>query len=106
MPERLLDGHYELIEVKAPDKYFLDPDAMAFTVNKDFNGVVSLTKADTPLKGKIELSKLGDMFTSVKTSDSDFGTVNAPSFSKTYMDGATFEVRAAEDIVQIGRAHV
>ena len=93
LPKELAYGDYELHEVKAPTGYFLDNEPVAFTVDGT-EKVITVEKYDTPQKGRISVSKRGDIFKSVTAADNKY----SPVFEESGLIGAEFEVRAAEDI--------
>ena len=107
LPKELAYGDYELHEVKAPTGYFLDDEPVAFTVDGT-EKVITVEKYDTPQKGKISVSKRGDIFKSVTAASSAYEnedgeynetfTTYTPVFEESGLGGAEFEVRAAEDI--------
>jgi len=82
-------------------------------VKKDIeNGTVDtvvVEKTNKPQKGKISVSKTGDVFTNVTMTSSSYTdedgnlvenpTVYTPVFEETGLAGAVFEITAAEDIV-------
>ncbi len=93
LPKELAYGDYELHEVKAPTGYFLDNEPVPFTVDGS-EKVITVEKYDTPQKGRISVSKRGDIFKSVTAADNKY----SPVFEESGLIGAEFEVRAAEDI--------
>lgn len=93
LPKEVAYGDYELHEVKAPTGYFLDNESVAFTVDGS-EKTIEVEKYDTPQKGKISVTKRGDVFKSVTTTGDKF----TPVFEESGLSGAEFEVRAAEDI--------
>jgi len=116
-PESLKYGDYTLIEVQAPVGYVLDSTPVPFTVNADNASeekavnIIRVTKADTAQKGRISVSKHGDIFTSVQAiapaiwadESGEIHTVGTsayyPVFEESGLSGAEFEVIAAEDII-------
>lgn len=93
LPKELAYGDYELHEVKAPTGYFLDNEPVPFTVDGS-EKVITVEKYDTPQKGRISVSKRGDIFKSVTAADDKY----TPVFEGSGLGGAEFEVKAAEDI--------
>ena len=96
LPKELVYGDYELHEVKAPTGYFLDNEPVPFTVDGS-EKVITVEKYDTPQKGRISVSKRGDIFKSVTAADDKY----TPVFEESGLSGAEFEVRAAEDIYTV-----
>lgn len=93
LPKELAYGEYELHEVKAPTGYYLDNETVPFTIDGS-EKVITVEKYDTPQKGKISISKRGEIFKSVTAADDKY----TPVFEESGLSGAEFEVRAAEDI--------
>ncbi|MBR6982740.1 MAG: hypothetical protein IKH75_04255, partial [Ruminococcus sp.] len=93
LPKELVYGDYELHEVKAPTGYFLDNEPVPFTVD-GAEKTITVEKYDTPQKGKISVSKRGDIFKSVTAADDKY----TPFFEESGLGGAEFEIRAVEDI--------
>ena len=114
-PESLGYGEYTLVEVQAPVGYVLDSTPITFTVNADNASaenavnIVSVTKADTAQKGRISVTKRGEVFSSVEMASSAYDkgrftqneTTYTPVFEETGLVGAEFEVTAAEDITTL-----
>ena len=114
-PQKLDAGKYTLVEVQAPYGYVLDSTPIPFTVtskaNEDVDGltVITVTAYDLAQKGKINVTKSGEVFTSVKVSgdvgildkEGNEGIIN-PIYSAVYevrnLDGAVYQIIAAEDI--------
>ena len=82
LPETLEYGVYYLREIKAPEGYLLNGEDIRFVVDKEhqWDEPLTVTFADTPAKGKIQILK----------TDEETGN---------NLEGAEFEVKAAEDIV-------
>ena len=115
-PESLKYGDYTLVEVLAPIGYVLDSSPVPFTVNADNANeenavnIIRVTKADTAQKGRISVSKRGDIFKTVESiapaismnEDGEIETAGFmtyyPIFEESGLNGAEFEVTAAEDI--------
>ena len=101
-PEPLPYGEgYSAIEVSAPYGYVLDSTPVYFditpeTMQKDGGiTVVMVTKSDMPQKGTIDITKLGEQFSSVSYD----GTIYQPVYAMANSIGAVFEITAAEDII-------
>lgn len=98
--------------MQAPVGYVLDSTPVPFTVNADNASeenavnIVSVTKADTAQKGRISVTKRGEVFSSVEMASSAYDkdgftqneTTYTPVFAESGLVGAEFEVTAAEDI--------
>lgn len=114
-PQKLEYGKgYSLVEVSAPYGYVLDSDPVYFDVAADTVSedgiiiVVKVNRPNMPQKGRITITKTGEMFSSVTAigggsidqngNDIALPTVYKPSYSVQGIPGAVYEVRAAEDI--------
>ena len=109
LPGELAYGNYELHEVKAPTGYYLDGEPVPFTVDGT-EKTIEVEKYDIAQKGRISVSKRGDIFSTVQsiapaiwtnengeTQTAGF-TTYYPIFEESGLGGADFEVIAAEDI--------
>lgn len=94
LPEELPYGEYELIEVAACHGYILDSTPVPFTVDGSEN-IVTVVKYNSPQMGVIRVSKTGEVFASVTESDGLY----APVYETGRLEGATFTISAAEDIL-------
>lgn len=107
-PEALKYGEYTLVEVQAPVGYVLDSTPVPFTVSADNaeEEMIRVTKADTAQKGRISVTKTGDIFRTVEAVSSAYAedelvenpTAYKPVFEKCGLENAVFEIIAAEDI--------
>lgn len=107
LPGELAYGNYELHEVKAPTGYYLNAEPVPFTVDGT-EKTIEVEKYDTAQKGRISVSKRGEIFKSVTASSSAYEnmdgeynetpTTYTPVFEESGLGGAEFEVIAAEDI--------
>ena len=101
LPYELPYGQYELIEVETCYGYVLDSEPVPFTVDGT-QDVVVVEKHNMPQKGKIVVAKTGEVFASVTTSDGadkdGADLIYQPVYEIRGMEGATYEIRAAEDI--------
>ena len=108
LPNELVYGNYELHEVQSANGYVLDSTPVPFTIDGTVDTVV-VEKTNKPQKGKISVSKTGDVFTNVTMTSSSYTdedgnlvenpTIYTPVFKETGLAGAVFEITAAEDIV-------
>ncbi len=93
LPCELPYGSYELIEVETCQGYVLDSTPVPFVVDGS-QAVVTVTKANTAQKGVIRIQKTGEIFSSVVNE----GTIFQPVYKSAGLEGAVFEITAAEDI--------
>lgn len=114
-PQKLSAGSYQLVEVQAPYGYVLNSTPIDFTVtsseNEDLEGlcVITVTAYDMAQKGKISITKSGEVFVSVNVTGEEgvvdkegtWGIIN-PIYSAVYelrnLAGASYQVIADENI--------
>ncbi|MCR0336004.1 Cys-Gln thioester bond-forming surface protein [[Clostridium] innocuum] len=97
-------GRYALEEITAPNGYVLNVSPVEFTVSMNTayetlpdgeTPVITVTKEDTSVKGRITVAKQGEVLTSAETDE--HGDTNF-KYEMRKLKGAVFEVKAAEDI--------
>ena len=97
-------GHYALEEITAPNGYVLNIAPVKFKVSSNTayetlpdgaTPVITVTKQDTSVKGRIAVVKQGEVLTSAETDD--HGNTKF-KYEMRKLKGAVFEVKAAEDI--------
>ena len=100
-PEKLPYGNgYSIVEVQAPYGYVLNRGPVYFDVTADNATVenavtvVAVNRPDMPQKGRITITKVGEVFSSVTES----GGVYQPVYEAKGLPGAVYEIIAAEDI--------
>ena len=102
-PERLPYGYYTLKEVQAPYGYVLDDTPIPFVISQENAStdtgvtVVKVKAKDMAQKGVINITKTGEVFSSVEENNG----VYTPKYSVGNLKGAVFEVYAAEDITTL-----
>lgn len=102
-PERLPYGYYTLKEVQAPYGYVLDDTPIPFSITQENSStdtgvtVVKVKAKDMAQKGVINITKTGEVFSSVEENNG----VYTPKYSVGNLKGAVFEVYAAEDITTL-----
>jgi len=102
---------YVLHEIKAPVNYALhDPYTFSVdlpsTINKDHDQI-DIKFQDPPAKGVVGLTKFFQGVDSVSKSDTEHGTqYNFKWDYNTFLDGAEFDVRAAEDVSPLNHADI
>lgn len=102
-PERLSYGYYTLKEVQAPYGYVLDDTPIPFVISQENAStdtgvtVVKVKAKDMAQKGVINITKTGEIFSSVEENNG----VYTPKYSIGNLKGAVFEVYAAEDITTL-----
>ncbi len=101
-PQKLPSGKgYSLVEVQAPYGYVLNPEPVSFDVvqeDSEEEGGVTVVVVERPnlaQKGRITISKSGEIFHSVAESEGMY----QPVFAVRGLEGAVYEIAAAEDIV-------
>lgn len=104
-PEVLPFGEgYSIVEVEAPYGYVLNSDPVYFdvtpenTVSEDGIVLVIAEKENTPQKGTITIEKIGEIFSSVEIQEGKLQDRYKPIYAESGLEGAEFEIRAAEDI--------
>lgn len=105
-PEKLEYGDYKLVEVQAPYGYVLDSTPIAFSINQENSStdtgvtVVKVKAKDIAQKGVIEITKTGEVFSSVNSSMNEKLNLNTymPIYEKGNLKDAIYEIYAAEDI--------
>lgn len=102
-PEKLPYGDYTLKEVQAPYGYVLDSTPIPFTVTQENSStdtgvtVVKVKARDVAQKGVIEITKTGEIFSSVSENDGIYTSV----YETKNLANAVFQIYAAEDIVTL-----
>lgn len=102
-PEKLPYGDYTLKEVQAPYGYVLDDTPIPFSITQENSStdtgvtVVKVKAKDMAQKGVINITKTGEIFSSVEENKG----VYTPKYSVGNLKGAVFEVYAAEDITTL-----
>lgn len=116
-PEKLPYGDYTLKEVQAPYGYVLDSTPIPFTVTQENSStdtgvtVVKVKARDTAQKGVIEITKTGEIFSSVgilgggyiddNGNEVIFPNTYSPIYETRNLANAVFQIYAAEDIVTL-----
>ena len=104
-PEVLPYGEgYSIVEVEAPYGYVLNSDPVYFdvttenAVSEDGIVLVIAEKENAPQKGTITIEKTGEVFSSVEIQEGKLQDRYKPIYAESGLEGAEFEIRAAEDI--------
>lgn len=104
-PEVLPFGEgYSIVEVEAPYGYVLNSDPVYFdvtpenAVSEDGIVLVIAEKENAPQKGTITIEKTGEIFSSVEIQEGKLQDRYKPIYAESGLEGAEFEIRAAEDI--------
>lgn len=116
-PEKLPYGDYTLREVQAPYGYVLDKTPIPFTVTQENSStdtgvtVVKVKARDIAQKGVIEITKEGEIFSSVgmlgggyideNGNEVTFPITYSPIYERRNLANAVFQIYAAEDIVTL-----
>ena len=93
LPEPLEAGDFELLEVAAPYGYVLSSEPIPFTVDGS-EAIVTVTQSNMPQKGRITITKTGEVFASVEENDGFYQAV----FEPRGLPGAVYDLIADEDI--------
>ena len=102
-PEKLPYGDYTLKEVQAPYGYVLNDTPIPFVISQENAStetgvtVVKVKAKDMAQKGVINITKTGEIFSSVEENNG----VYTPKYSVGNLKGAVFEIYAAEDITTL-----
>ena len=102
-PEKLPYGDYTLKEIQAPYGYVLEDTPVPFSITQENSStdtgvtVVKVKARDVAQKGVINITKTGEIFSSVEENNG----VYTPKYSVGNLKGAVFEVYAAEDITTL-----
>lgn len=107
LPEALPYGNYEIIEQNTCYGYVLDSEPVPFKVDGS-KAVVTVEKRNMPQKGTITVSKSGEVLSSLTAvgggyADEDgndivFPNLYQPVYEVKGLQGAVYEITAAEDI--------
>lgn len=116
-PEKLPYGDYTLVEVQAPYGYVLDSTPIPFSINQENSStdtgvtVVMVKAKDLAQKGVIEITKTGEIFSSVgilgggyideNGNDIEFPITYSPIYDTGNLANAVFQIYAAEDITTL-----
>ena len=100
-PESLIYGEgYSLVEVQAPYGYVLNSDPVYFNIVQSDSEIeegftiIEVKRDNMPQKGKIVISKTGEIFASV----TEVNGIYQPVYTVAPLAGAVYEIYAAEDI--------
>lgn len=102
-PEKLPYGDYTLKEIQAPYGYVLDSTPIPFTVTQENSStdtgvtVIKVKARDIAQKGIIEITKEGEIFSSVIENEG----VYTPVYETKNLANAVFQIYAAEDITTL-----
>ena len=102
-PEKLPYGDFYIKEVQAPYGYVLDSTPIPFSINQENSStdtgvtVVKVKAKDMPQTGIIEITKTGEVFSSV----SENNGIYTPVYKNGNLANAVFQIFAAEDITTL-----
>ena len=105
-PEKLDYGKgYSIVEVQAPYGYVLDETPVYFDIAEENSTeesgvtVIKVNKPNMAQKGTITVEKTGEVFYGVNVSGTeDTDVIYQPFYEIAGLEGAVYEIRAAEDI--------
>lgn len=104
-PDSMESGNFQLEEIHAPNGYVVDHTPIKFTVSSKtayeiaqdgVTPVITVTKKDVSVKGKINVTKIGEQLVDIETAED--GTISFVYEDKP-VNGAKFIIKAAEDIL-------
>lgn len=104
-PDSMGSGDFQLEEIHAPNGYVVDHTPIKFTVSSKtayeiaqdgVTPVITVTKKDVSVKGKINVTKIGEQLVDIETAED--GTISFVYEDKP-VNGAKFIIKAAEDIL-------
>lgn len=102
---KLESGNYKLIEVTSPSGYLLDKNGQDFTIGNDthfayttYGPFITVYFKNTPIKGKIEIYKSGEIF----SAENDSFNYN----NKKSLEGIVYNIYADEDILSSDKNHL
>lgn len=104
-PDSMGSGNFQLEEIHAPNGYVVDHTPIKFTVSSKtayeiaqdgVTPVITVTKKDVSVKGKINVTKIGEQLVDIETAED--GTISFVYEDKP-VNGAKFIIKAAEDIL-------
>lgn len=104
LPGHLTYGTYQIVEVKAPEGYYRNPEGVEFTVDansiedanggavNDYSDPIVVRFPDKPQKAKLNITKLGE--------EVEFNEeTSSPEYTTKPLKYVEFEIVAAEDII-------
>ncbi len=117
-PEKLIYGKgYKLVEVQAPYGYVLDKTPIPFDITQEHSTkenaltIVKVSRPNLAQKGVIEITKEGEIFSSVGVlgggyidengNDIEFPITYSPIYETRNLADAVFQIYAAEDIITL-----
>lgn len=77
-------------ELSTVEPYWIDNTV--YTVDIPLNDTVEIEIVSSVVKGRIRIEKAGEVMTSVITTDTEWGTVNAPAYTTGGLAGAVFQI--------------
>lgn len=102
-PEKLEYGDYTLVEVQAPYGYVLDDTPIPFSITQENSStdtgvtVVKVKAKDMAQKGVIEITKTGEVFSTVAENDKTF----TPIYQTQNLKNTVFQIYDGEDITTL-----
>lgn len=100
LPKPLKYGAYELYEVKAPYGYTLSSEPIPFSISSENpSATLEVVCTNTPVKGTITIVKQGERFVGTESRESEYGKIVTPIYEMQGLEGVTFDILAAEDII-------
>lgn len=102
------ENKFRLVETKAPTGYISSGLPYEFTIKEDGDNIYAHQKdgsyqfENEPQKCVIHLEKQGEVLTGFDKSRTEYGDLYTPIYESHTLEGAEYEIRAAEDIYSNG----
>ena len=105
LPETVTWGYYTIEEIKAPEGYLIRTEELPVFVGSSSDQPGQTYELDIeipndPVKGQLVLEKKGLQLTGFRLEKDAYGNeVHTPVYEERYLEGAVFEIRAAQQII-------
>lgn len=99
LPQALPANDYELYEINSPYGYTVSKDPIPFTVSAgEPSTMLEVISNNKPVKGKVTITKQGELFTSSDFIGTEYGVLFQPVYHLQNLGGVVFDIVAVEDI--------
>lgn len=108
LEEKLRAGEYQIEEIESPYGYLLNHEPLKFTVEKGWHEqmgpdndtiITTISFQDHPVKGQVNLDKIGEIFQGYTKTQTQFGELYTPFYERDRMADVIFEIKAKTDII-------